>query len=120
MKILVINAGSSSLKYQLIDMAQKKLLAKGNCECIGTGGIVTHKKTGDAPQRRAPTRSRPGGSSIPFPRRRAYSRVVAAFLLSGVAAAAGTMGMLAAALFLRPGRERRPSPGGVPPVCRGT
>lgn len=49
MKILVINAGSSSLKYQLIDMAQKKLLAKGNCECIGTGGIVTHKKTGDAP-----------------------------------------------------------------------
>lgn len=49
MKILVINAGSSSLKYQLIDMAQKKLLAKGNCECIGTGGIVTHKKTGDTP-----------------------------------------------------------------------
>lgn len=49
MKILVINAGSSSLKYQLLDMAENKLLAKGNCECIGTGGIVTHKKTGAEP-----------------------------------------------------------------------
>ncbi|MDR1564938.1 MAG: acetate kinase [Oscillospiraceae bacterium] len=38
MKILVINAGSSSLKYQLIDMANKKVLAKGNCERIGIGG----------------------------------------------------------------------------------
>ena len=50
MKILVINAGSSSLKYQLIDMESKKVLAKGNCEKIGNEmGIVTHKKTGDQP-----------------------------------------------------------------------
>ena len=49
MKILVINAGSSSLKYQLLDMEQNTLLAKGNCECIGTGGIITHKKTGAEP-----------------------------------------------------------------------
>ncbi|MDR3317991.1 MAG: acetate kinase [Clostridiales bacterium] len=35
MKILVINAGSSSVKYQLIDMAKKKVLAKGGCERIG-------------------------------------------------------------------------------------
>ncbi|MBQ4617399.1 MAG: acetate kinase [Clostridia bacterium] len=35
MKILVINAGSSSLKYQLIDMDGEKCLAKGNCERIG-------------------------------------------------------------------------------------
>ena len=35
MKILVINAGSSSLKYQLIDMENEKTLAKGNCERIG-------------------------------------------------------------------------------------
>ena len=35
MKILVINAGSSSLKYQLIDMDNEKMLAKGNCEKIG-------------------------------------------------------------------------------------
>ena len=38
MKILVINAGSSSLKYQLIDMNDEKVLAKGNCERIGTEG----------------------------------------------------------------------------------
>ena len=37
MKILVINAGSSSLKYQLIDMTNEKVIAKGNCEEIGTG-----------------------------------------------------------------------------------
>lgn len=46
MKILVINAGSSSLKYQLIDMNGEKVLAKGNCERIGMdGGIFSHKTT---------------------------------------------------------------------------
>lgn len=43
MKILVINAGSSSLKYQLIDMKQESVLAKGNCERIGIDGTITHK-----------------------------------------------------------------------------
>ena len=44
MKILVINAGSSSLKYQLIDMDDESVLAKGNCERIGMAdGIFTHK-----------------------------------------------------------------------------
>lgn len=38
MKILVINAGSSSLKYQLIDMDNKSVLAKGLCERIGIDG----------------------------------------------------------------------------------
>lgn len=38
MKILVINAGSSSLKYQLIDMDNKNVLAKGLCERIGIEG----------------------------------------------------------------------------------
>ena len=42
-KILVINAGSSSLKYQLIDMDGEKMLAKGVCERIGDGGLFTHK-----------------------------------------------------------------------------
>lgn len=47
MKILVINAGSSSLKYQLFDMNTGKVLAKGNCERIGgEGGMVTHKRPG--------------------------------------------------------------------------
>ena len=43
MKILVINAGSSSLKYQLIDMEGEKLLAKGLCERIGIDGKFTYK-----------------------------------------------------------------------------
>ncbi len=42
MKILVINAGSSSLKYQLIDMEEERVLAKGNCERIGIDGKITH------------------------------------------------------------------------------
>lgn len=47
MKVLVINAGSSSLKYQLFEMPEGKVLAKGLCECIGIeGGRVTHKRPG--------------------------------------------------------------------------
>ena len=49
MKILVLNAGSSSLKYQLFNMESGDVLAKGNCERIGAGGSVTYKKTGDQP-----------------------------------------------------------------------
>jgi acetate kinase len=43
MKILVINAGSSSLKYQLLDPATGELLAKGLCERIGIDGKFTYK-----------------------------------------------------------------------------
>jgi acetate kinase len=43
MNILVINAGSSSLKYQLIDMDKRDVLAKGNCERIGIDGRFKHK-----------------------------------------------------------------------------
>ncbi len=44
MKILVINAGSSSLKYQLIDMETEKAIAKGGCERIGLeGSFLKHK-----------------------------------------------------------------------------
>ena len=47
MKVLVINCGSSSLKYQLIDMENESVLAKGICERIGAeGSILTHKPTG--------------------------------------------------------------------------
>lgn len=46
MKILVINAGSSSLKYQLFDMDSGKVTAKGLCERIGVDGRVTHKRPG--------------------------------------------------------------------------
>ena len=48
MKILVVNAGSSSLKYQLFDMDTNEVLAKGLCERIGIDGIVTHKCPGKA------------------------------------------------------------------------
>ncbi|GJM73083.1 hypothetical protein HMSSN036_52990 [Paenibacillus macerans] len=47
MKILVINAGSSSLKYQLYDMTDESVLAKGLVERIGMdSSILTHKPTG--------------------------------------------------------------------------
>ena len=46
MKILVVNAGSSSLKYQLFDMDEHKVLAKGLCEKIGLTGAITHKRPG--------------------------------------------------------------------------
>ena len=43
MKIFVVNTGSSSLKYQLIDMENEKVLAKGLCERIGVSGAISHK-----------------------------------------------------------------------------
>ena len=43
MKVLVINAGSSSLKYQLLDPATEEVLAQGLCERIGIDGRLTHK-----------------------------------------------------------------------------
>jgi acetate kinase len=47
MKILVINCGSSSLKYQLIDMTNEGVLAKGLCERIGIpGSKLVHKAEG--------------------------------------------------------------------------
>ena len=53
MKILVINCGSSSLKYQLIDMQGEKVLCKGLCERIGMeSSMITHEANGNkAPPR---------------------------------------------------------------------
>jgi len=46
MKILVINAGSSSLKYQLIDLDHSSVIAKGICERIGIpGSMISYKST---------------------------------------------------------------------------
>ncbi len=42
MKILVVNAGSSSLKYQLLEMEDESVIAKGNCDRIGIGGHIKH------------------------------------------------------------------------------
>ena len=47
MKILVINCGSSSLKYQILDMTNETLLCKGLVEKIGIdGSVITHEKVG--------------------------------------------------------------------------
>ena len=52
MKILVINAGSSSLKYQLIDMETEQLMAKGLCERIGIdGSFIGHEERGGEKQK---------------------------------------------------------------------
>lgn len=48
MNVLVINCGSSSLKYQLIDSTSEEVLAKGLCERIGIdGSAITHQKAGE-------------------------------------------------------------------------
>lgn len=48
MKILVVNCGSSSVKYQLMDMTDESVLAKGNYERIGMeGSFLTHKVNGE-------------------------------------------------------------------------
>lgn len=46
MNILVINCGSSSLKYQLIDSESEQVLAKGICERIKLDGVLTHQAAG--------------------------------------------------------------------------
>ncbi len=43
MKILVINSGSSSLKFQVIDMSTEQVLARGVCERIGIDGVFTYR-----------------------------------------------------------------------------
>ncbi|MBQ7245783.1 MAG: acetate kinase [Firmicutes bacterium] len=48
MKVLVINCGSSSLKYQVLDMTDESVLAKGLVERIGMdGSVINHTKTGE-------------------------------------------------------------------------
>lgn len=47
MNVLVINCGSSSLKFQLIDAATETMLAKGLCERIGIDGKLTYQKAGE-------------------------------------------------------------------------
>ena len=67
MKVLVINAGSSSLKYQLIEMDDETVIAKGNCERIGGKSFITHKVTG------GPTIEK----EVPFPtHKEAFEEVV--------------------------------------------
>lgn len=68
MNVLVVNAGSSSLKYQLLDTDTREVFAKGNCERIGSDmGIFGHSENGGAKQT----------EEIPFPDHRcAIARVL--------------------------------------------
>ena len=47
MYVLVVNAGSSSLKYQLFDMETEEVLCKGLCEQIGDKGAARHTRLTD-------------------------------------------------------------------------
>ena len=58
MNILVINAGSSSLKYQLMDPETGVVTAKGLCERIGLDGRLTHSCRGHCRRPGDPGRSR--------------------------------------------------------------
>ena len=58
MKILVVNCGSSSLKFQLINMENNEVLASGRCDRIGGAGInapfIEYKKGNGPKQRECP------------------------------------------------------------------
>ena len=52
MNVLVINCGSSSLKYQLINSDTEEVLAKGLCERIGIeGSAITHQRAGGSKEK---------------------------------------------------------------------
>ncbi len=56
MKILVLNCGSSSLKFQLIDMEDEELLAKGNFERIGDNSFISYKIHGEKTKEEHPVK----------------------------------------------------------------
>ncbi len=74
MKVLVINAGSSSLKYQLIDMDTRTAVAKGNCERIGIDGIISHTVAGGVSIK---------DKAVPFPTHKEAFMEVVSMLTSG-------------------------------------
>ncbi|MBR2647164.1 MAG: acetate kinase [Clostridia bacterium] len=86
MKILVVNAGSSSLKYQLFDMDTNEVLAKGLCERIGIDGIVTHKRPGKDDYK----------SNVDFPNHKAAIECVLALLTDKEKGVIGSVDEIAA------------------------
>ena len=70
MKILVVNAGSSSLKYQLIDMDGEKELAKGLVERIGIEGSRLKHSAGGESSSRSAVCCRSGRSAVSAPKAR--------------------------------------------------
>lgn len=82
MKILVINAGSSSLKYQLIDMETEEVLAKGNCDRIGIDGKFSYK---------VPSRDLKVEKPIDFPDHTVATETVLRYLTHGETAVIGSV-----------------------------
>lgn len=87
MKILVINAGSSSLKYQLIDMETEEVLAKGNCDRIGIDGDFSYK---------VPAREISVSEKIPFPDHTVATKTVLRYLTEGETAVIGSVAEIGA------------------------
>ena len=92
MKILVINCGSSSLKYQLIDMDNESVVAKGLCERIGIeGSKLTHQPAGkdkyvvEKPNAKPHCSHQHGYGGFTGHRARRYHRIQMKFLLSDTA-----------------------------------
>ena len=71
MKVLVVNAGSSSLKYQLFDTSCNKVLAKGICERIGIDGRIEHRKGEDGEKHKV---------EIPMPDHAVATKIVVDYL----------------------------------------
>ncbi len=86
MIILVVNAGSSSLKYQLINMDDESVIAKGNCDRIGIDGHISHK-TNDG---------RSLDEDCPFPTHTEAFEKLVKTLTTGDAAVIGSMDEISA------------------------
>ena len=76
MKILIINSGSSSLKYQLFNPDTREILAKGICERIGSAGNIVHNAPGKEPYK----------ADIPMPTHSDAIRAVIHALTTGTCA----------------------------------
>ena len=78
MKIFVVNAGSSSLKYQLIDMDNESVLAKGLCERIGVSGAISHKAS-DGREYKAETPMPTHSEAVVYALTRSEAKVIDSF-----------------------------------------
>ena len=85
MNVLVVNAGSSSLKYQLIDMETEAVLAKGLCERIGLDGRLTHK---------VPASGKKVEKDIPMPTHKEAIEAVMAILVDPQDGVIGTVQLI--------------------------
>lgn len=75
MKVLVVNAGSSSLKYQLFDTETSDILAKGICERIGLDGCIEHRLGEDGEKHK---------KDIPMPNHSVATEIVVKYLTDPV------------------------------------